>query len=546
MEKNALIAIVVSFLIIFIYYTFFAPVPPKKKEEPVDKKGAAPRVIEQPPSPFQPVEPFPPTVPAPRAEAARRRVTLETNRVIIIFDSQGATPISWKLKGYKDKPGKQGKPLDLISPQPGPEDEFPLRVTWPGVLGTNTTRLAYYTDSRDQVLEYSGRKGRVDFSFEIPNRVRIDKTYELAADGFAADFRLELTNLSQQPLTVPPVISLTRGLMDDKDKDKALAFVAFADGKVAREKLKKPGHEPLVADKLTWLGIDEKYFLAALLPRPEGQYRVDVERTASGLLAARVAPVSFQLAANETKSLNFKIFFGPKDIQVLRGLQPDLDQAIDFGWLEVIAKPLLLVLRFFNGFVNNYGWSIILLTLAIKVLFWPLTDKSFRSMQRMQKLQPFVAKIREQYKNDKAKLNREVMALYRRHKVNPLGGCLPMLIQMPVLYAMYRTFLSATELRHAPFVLWISDLSAKDPTYITPILMGGTMFLQQKMTPTMGDPSQAKMMLMMPVIFTVMFLNFPSGLVLYWLMNNALSIGQQYYINRKMSHTPSPVAETKK
>ncbi|MEE8448734.1 MAG: membrane protein insertase YidC [Thermodesulfobacteriota bacterium] len=549
MEKNALIAIVVSFLVIFVYYTFFVPVPPKK-EEPVDKKAAVPRVLEQPPSPFQPFGPFSPTAPAPapasRAEAAGRKITLETNTVIIVFDSQGATPISWKLKGYKDKPGKQGKLLDLISPQPSSEDEFLLRVTWPGVLETNTTRLAYYTDSQDQILEDSGRKVRVAFSFEIPNRVRIDKTYELVADGFAVDFRLDLTNLSQQPLTVPPIISLTRGLMGDKDMDMALAFVAFADGKVAREKLKKPGHEPLVADKLTWLGIDEKYFLAALLPRPEGQYRVDVERTASGLLAARVAPVSFQLAANETKSLNFKIFFGPKDIQVLRSLQPDLDQAIDFGWFKIFAKPLLLVLRFFNGFVNNFGWSIILLTLAIKILFWPLTHKSFHSMQRMQKLQPFVSKIREQYKNDKARLNREIMGLYRRHKVNPLGGCLPMLIQLPVLYAMYRTFLSATELRHAPFILWISDLSAKDPTYITPILMGGTMFLQQKMTPTMGDPSQAKMMLMMPVIFTVMFLNFPSGLVLYWLVSNVLSIAQQYYINKKMAHIPLPAAETKK
>lgn len=545
MEKNALIAIVISFLVIFLYYTFFAPVQPKK-EELKDKKEAAPKVVEQPPAPFQPVEPLRPSEPGPQAEVARRRVTIETNKVIIVFDSLGGAPVSWILKEYKDKPGKKGKPIDLISPHPDPTAEFPLQVTWPGVLGASTTPLAYYTDSQDQVLEYSERKGLVVFSWEIPNRVRIDKTYEVPLDGYAADFRLDLTNLSQQPLTLPPVISLTRGLMGEKEKDKdnELGFVALADGEVTREKVKKPGHEPLVADKLAWLGIDEKYFLAALLPRPEGQYRVDVERKASGLLTARVAPVSLQLAANETKSLKFNVFFGPKDIQVLRSLQSDLDRAIDFGWLEPIAKPLLLVLRFFNGFVNNYGWSIILLTLAIKIIFWPLTDKSFRSMQRMQKLQPFVAQIREKYKSDKAKLNREIMDLYKRHKVNPVGGCLPMLIQLPVLYAMYRTFLSATELRHAPFILWINDLSAKDPTYITPILMGASMFLQQKMTPTMGDPTQAKMMLMMPVIFTVMFLNFPSGLVLYWLLNNALSIAQQYYIHRKMAPAPAPSTAT--
>ncbi|MFH1625768.1 MAG: membrane protein insertase YidC, partial [Pseudomonadota bacterium] len=169
---------------------------------------------------------------------------------------------------------------------------------------------------------------------------------------------------------------------------------------------------------------------------------------------------------------------------------------------------------------------------VIKILFFPLTHKSYKSMKDMQKVQPLMLKLKKKYKDDKEKLNKEIMALYRTHKVNPLGGCLPMVLQIPVFFALYKALLGSIELRHAPFILWITDLSAKDPYYITPLVMGATMFIQQKMTPTVGDPRQAKMMLMMPIVFTVMFLNFPSGLVIYWLVNNVLSIGQQFYINK--------------
>jgi len=217
--------------------------------------------------------------------------------------------------------------------------------------------------------------------------------------------------------------------------------------------------------------------------------------------------------------------------------------------LDIIAKPLLYLLRFFDEYVHNYGVSIILLTILVKALFWPLTHKSYKSMKEMQKLQPRMAKLREKHKNDKQKLNQEMMALYKTYKVNPMGGCLPMVIQIPVFFALFRVLGGCIELRHAPFMLWINDLSAPDrlfnfpfqipfmsPPYGIPVLtllMGASMFLQQKMTPTPGDPMQAKIMMFLPIIFTFMFINFPSGLVLYWLVNNILSIGQQYRIHRK-------------
>ena len=222
-----------------------------------------------------------------------------------------------------------------------------------------------------------------------------------------------------------------------------------------------------------------------------------------------------------------------------------MEQAVNFGFFDILAKPLLWVLKFFNNYLHNYGWAIILLTILVKIVFWPLTHKSYKSMKDMQKLQPKMAKIREKHKDNREKMNQEMMALYKTYKVNPMGGCLPMVIQIPVFFALYSLLGYAIELRQAHFLLWINDLAAPDRLPIgVPIpyvgdgipvltlLMGASMFIQQKMTPTTGDPTQAKLMLFLPVVFTFMFINFASGLVLYWLVNNVLSIGQQYYINK--------------
>ena len=209
-------------------------------------------------------------------------------------------------------------------------------------------------------------------------------------------------------------------------------------------------------------------------------------------------------------------------------------EAIDLGWYSILAKPLLSILKFFYSYTRNYGIAIILITIILKLLFFPLTQKSYKSMKEMQKLQPKMTELKEKHKNDRDAMNRAMMELYKTHKVNPMGGCLPMLVQIPVFFALYKALMFSIELRHAPFAFWITDLSAKDPYYITPVIMGVTMFIQQKMTPSNMDPVQAKMMLALPVVFTFMFLNFPSGLVLYWLVNNILTIAQQYYINKSL------------
>jgi YidC/Oxa1 family membrane protein insertase len=259
---------------------------------------------------------------------------------------------------------------------------------------------------------------------------------------------------------------------------------------------------------------------------------VQIERNGDAIENIVESP-DITLQSGEQRQLDYLVFIGPKDPELLKAAGHHLDQVVNFGFFNILAQPLFMVLTFFYGFFKNYGVSIILLTVLIKLLFWPLTHKSYASMKSMQKLQPEMQKLRDKFKNDKERLNKEMMALYKTHSVNPLGGCLPMIVQIPVFFALYQVLLNSIALRHAPFVLWLTDLSAKDPYYITPILMGASMFVQQKMTPTTADPMQAKIFMAMPLIFTFMFLNFPSGLVIYWLVNNLLTILQQYFIHRK-------------
>jgi YidC/Oxa1 family membrane protein insertase len=291
--------------------------------------------------------------------------------------------------------------------------------------------------------------------------------------------------------------------------------------------------EKRFTENVQWGGFQDQYFLAAFIPQKmEGTELIlkKVSDTKGDLL---IAGPKASLPPGTQFSQSYMLFLGPKDLDILKAFGHDLDKALDFGWFDIVAKPMLWLIKFFYQYLGNYGLTIIILTVIIKIIFWFPTQISMKSMQEMKKLQPEMAKLREKYKDDKEKLNKELMELYRRYKVNPMSGCLPMAIQIPVFFALYKVLLYSIELRHAPFYWWIKDLSAADPYYISPILMGASMFVQQWMTPTTGDPTQAKMMLIMPVVFTFMFLSFPTGLVIYWFFSNLLSIGQQLYMNQQ-------------
>jgi YidC/Oxa1 family membrane protein insertase len=259
-------------------------------------------------------------------------------------------------------------------------------------------------------------------------------------------------------------------------------------------------------------------------------------------------PITNMQSGTES-TFSYDIFFGPKSIKLLNQMDNGLDKSINFGMFDFIAKPCLWLMNFIHDYIPNYGIAIIILTIIVKLILWPLGNKSYKSMNEMKKLAPLMNEIKEKYKDDKKKMNQEIMGLYKTYKVNPMGGCLPMILQIPVFFALYRMLYEAIELRHAPFVLWINDLSAPDrlfdldvyipfmqPPYGIPVLtliMGASMFFQQKMAPAPADPTQAKLMMFMPILFTVIFVNFSSGLVLYWLVNNLLSMGQQYYVSKK-------------
>jgi len=300
------------------------------------------------------------------------------------------------------------------------------------------------------------------------------------------------------------------------------------------------------------LALQDRYFMSSILPKNNADTHDGIMRLLfkDNILEAQYILPKITVTPGTQKKIEYKLFLGPKSMKVLKKTGHSLEKAIDFGMFDILAKPCLWIMNFLHdNFIQNYGIAIIILTMFTKILLWPLGTKSYKSMGEMKKIQPLMAEIKEKHKNDKKKMNAEVMALYKTYKVNPVGGCLPMIVQIPVFFALYRMLYEAIELRHAPFFLWINDLSAPDrlfsfdfsipfmqPPYGIPVLtiiMGASMLLQQKMSPPMGDATQAKMMMFMPIIFTVIFINFSSGLVLYWLVNNVLSMAQQHYITKK-------------
>jgi YidC/Oxa1 family membrane protein insertase len=346
-------------------------------------------------------------------------------------------------------------------------------------------------------------------------------------------------------------LDLVLSLQSPVAEDKGYSFVgpsALLDGKLKQVKVKKIEDQSIFNGTIKWIGIEDRYFISSVIPEEEVKGRMKLALI-DDVVFNQLENPTFELIPGESKAFRFKLFMGPKSMELLDSLGRDMGKALNFGFFNVIAKPCLWFMNRIYSVIPNYGIAIILLTVFTKVLLWPLGNKSYKSMSEMKKLQPLMTEIREKYKGDKQKMNQELMALYRTYKVNPMGGCLPMILQIPVFFALYRMLYQAIELRHAPFFLWINDLSAPDrlfdfgfsipfmePPYGIPVLtivMGATMLLQQKMSPPPGDPTQAKMMMLMPIVFTFIFINFSSGLVLYWLVNNVLSIGQQYYVQKK-------------
>ena len=555
MDKKTIIAFVLSFVVLVGWSFLFGPT---KSNVPTEQKTTSQETQKDrsvQPVPAQTQEKASETLPdgsvqataAPVPRADEKEITVDTPLYRAVFSNVGPTIKSFKLKKYRQTIAADSPLIDLatLKDKMGHYLITGFQDQAVGGLGN----LVFHAD-RDVIrLDPASSPQQLTFQAQTEKGLILVETFHFYPNQYRIDLKVDVTNATTKPLTGSFTASLMA--MPPETKSSYYSYDGFAvllDDKLEETKVEDVNEEKTVSGKLGWVAYEDNFFISAVVPEEAAKGTFRAQKLPSGALAGSYTLPPVTINPLGLQSARYEYYLGPRDLGIMKKFGKNLEQAINFGWTDIIAKPLLYVLRFFYDYIHNYGVSIILLTILVKILFWPLTHKSYKSMNEMKKLQPMMTKIREKYKNDKQKMNQEIMGLYKTYKVNPMGGCLPMVIQIPVFFALFRVLGNCIELRHAPFVFWINDLSAPDrlfhfsfkipfmtPPYGIPVLtllMGASMFLQQKMTPTPGDPAQAKIMMFLPVIFTFMFINFPSGLVLYWLVNNLLSIGQQYRIHK--------------
>ncbi len=555
MERRVLLAVFLSFLVLVAYQSLVGPPPaPEGPAANVDAPAApATASPDQPPAPgvaSQPAAPVPPPPGQPVdvsvGEAAARDIEVESAAVRAVFTNRGAKLVSWQLLEYADD---AGGPVELVPSEVAPDQAWPFTLTIPGDTETTARLDAALFQASTSGLQLTGDEASLVFEYADSSGLRAEKVFTFlstAGQPYVVDFTATVTrNGSALPVWVQwgPALGGVRAETSRLVFQQLPAGVLYGrtlEGEQYQETdILRPQPSDLAErssyeGQLDFLGVDNHYFLAAALPG-ERQSRVDFRPVSSASVEHDL--VAFDLSV-DVGTTPLPVFLGPKDFDVLGAVHPDLVRAIDFGFLSVIVVPLHRTLKWIFGFLGNYGWSIIALTALINIAIFPLRHKSVTSMRKMAEVQPEMKAIQARYAGLKAtdpakqKMNQEVMELYRKHGVNPASGCLPMLLTMPILIAFYRLLSMAVELRGAPFMGWITDLSVQDPLYVTPVLMGASMVLQQRLTPSAADPTQQKIMMLMPVIMTVMFLWAPSGLVIYWFTSNVFGIGQQVITNR--------------
>ena len=562
LEKRLPIALGLMMLVLLASQYFFKPAPGPKPAKPVNETAVA-KLATPPPSASATQNPIPATAAAAAGQAAPNQITpgqigpgqiqasseqttqVDTDLYHIVFTNRGATIKSWVLKKYKDE---AGKPLQVInelafSKQAGNDLPQPFSIA------IKDRKLSFDPNSVLYQATASADGSGVDYQYS-DGKTAIHKSFHFGKNTYLADVKSSVTEGTN---LVPHFLEWRGGFGDPKafraaSTEHTVHYDAGA-SKLITKNPKDAKNGPITeSGTFTFAGLEDNFFAAVALPRDNSSAET---RTYSDDLKVpgEEKPVAYVGSGISTGAQNdFSLFVGPKDIDLLRKVNPKLGQLIDWGYFSLLAKPIFLWLNWTNDhWTNNYGWAIIVVTIIISVALFPLRLSSLKSARKMQRLQPQIKAINDRFKNikindpRKAEQNQEVMALYKKEGVNPVGGCLPMIIQLPFLYAFYRVLSIAIELRHAPW-LWVSDLSAPEslPIHLLPIILIITQFLTQKMTPQAGvDPNQQKMMMFMPLIFGFMFYSFPSGLVLYYLTSNLVGIVQQVIINRSMP-TPAP------
>ena len=554
MDNKSLLAIVLCILILIGYQALISYIYPRPDALPPVQGFAQtdsaphPSAVQQPIYPSQPREaieqaPFQQQNPPPVSLPKEREITVETETYRAVFTSLGGRLKSLRLKQYPESLKPDSPLLEIVSV--GPYGELPFGVRIEGKDRTLTDVTLPYVITGGPLFLLAEDQGNLIFSGVTEAGVHFTKTFSFSGEGHGVGLEVQVSNMPFK------ASSLSLSWIEESRSGSQSGYysvygpVALIGRKFLYESASDwEAGEIYGPGNIRWAGFTNSYFLAGMMPlggqqKEAGDARLFFSED-NGTFEARLSiPWSGE-------NVSYTLYLGPKETSALNAVNPAFDRAIDFGWAHFIARPLVLLLRMLYSVTGNYGVAIILLTIMVKLVFFPLSNKSFKSMSAMKKIQPQMERLREQYKDDKQKLNQETMELYKRYKVNPLGGCIPMLVQLPVFIGLYQGLLYAIELRQAPFFGWILDLSQPDRLgalaipFVEPpgipvltLLMGGSMLVQQLMTPTTGDPMQQKMMLLMPVVFTAMFISFPAGLVLYWLINNVLSVAQQHWYTKK-------------
>lgn len=517
MDKKMLLAIALSVAILLGYqYFFIKPVPPVADQSAVkdtvkkESKEAADKAVATAPVSLQKTQ----------AEVAEKEVKAENGLFIVTLSSRGGTVKEIELKKHKDK---NGNPIvlkgDNVMPplSMGPDEGFEFSKANFAVRGTDI-KLGEALKTASLVFEYASAGQS------------LRRTYTFHNDSYGIDLKEEVSGMASYWVTLGKDFGIY-----ERDDSVHYGPVVLKDADRKEFVGKKLTQPESFKEGVKWIAQEDKYFMSSLVPKGQIEDAKVWSKNGDALVALKMAG-----GVN-----SYLLYAGPKEYDALKKYGVGLEYIVDFGFFSIIARPLFWVLKIFYDIFHNYGIAIIILTIVVRIPFIPLINKGQKSMKKLQDIQPRMAEVREKYKNDPQRMQAELMGLYKKHKVNPMGGCLPMLLQIPVFFALYKVLLLSIELRGAPFMLWINDLSAPDKLFgqisginlggPLPILMGITMVIQQKMTPSSMDPMQQKIMMLMPIVFTFMFLSFPSGLVLYWLVNNVLSIGQQFYTNRKVA-----------
>jgi len=516
----------------------------------------APQAVDERPPPAMPDEgavpglPAADDIPSPPGSAAvdpagapdaavpeARRLRVSTDVLEVEISLRGGDLVKALLPTYPVHKNRPDEPVQLLDPTH--DSLFVFRTGLTSTVPESSTRPD--TEFAAPAMEIRLAPGQdvveVPLTARLENGVTVTKTYRFTRGSYAVQLEQRVDNQGEAPWTGASYLQIRR---QHSPRDRSMMNVETYSfrGPVTfnGEKYEKLDVGDLAESRMEftveggWIASIQHHFLAAAVPAGRAQFTAAA--SADGLYTLSAVGMPTAVAPGQTAAFTDQLFVGPKLQDQLRATAPRLRLTVDYGWLTVIAQPLFWVLAKIYGLVGNWGWAIVLMTLLIKAVFYKLSETSGKSMAKMRKLQPRMKALQERYADDRQKLSQAMMELYKKEKVNPAAGCLPILVQMPVFLALYWVLLESVEMRQAPFMLWITDLSVRDPFFILPLLMGVTMFIQQKLNPAPPDPVQAKIMQVLPVVFTVFFAFFPAGLVLYWFVNNLLAITQQWHINK--------------